>query len=44
VDVTFDWAELEHMTDSVVRLPAPLVINVTPSKDEAGAGDVQSNK
>ena len=41
VDVTFDWTELENMSETVVRLPAPLVINVTPSKDETGAGDVQ---
>src|SRR3954471_9627756 len=36
VDVTFDWTELENMTETVVRLPAPLVINVAPSKDETG--------
>jgi hypothetical protein len=41
VDITFDWTELERMTETVVRLPAPLVINVAPSKDETGAGDVQ---
>ena len=44
VDITFDWTELERMTESVVRLPAPLVINVAPSKDETGAGDVQGSK
>lgn len=44
VDITFDWTELEHMTETVVRLPAPLVVNVAPSKDETGAGDVQGAK
>jgi hypothetical protein len=44
VDITFDWTELEHMTETVVRLPAPLVINVAPSKDETGGGDVQGAK
>jgi hypothetical protein len=41
VDVTFDWTELENMSETVVRLPAPLVVNVAPSKEENGAGDVQ---
>ena len=41
VDVTVDWTELENMSETVVRLPAPLVVNVAPSKEENGAGDVQ---
>jgi hypothetical protein len=41
VDIADDWTKLELMTDSLLRLPAPLVINVTASRDDNGSGEVE---